>query len=79
MNKFLPLLILTYFIHANEIKFNAIDEHEDGTLNVSFNLEQVAYINSYALENPSRLVLEINDAYSKISPVELKNSGPSIS
>ena len=61
MNRFLPLLILTYFIHANEIQFNAIDEHEDGTLNVSFNLEQVAYINSYALENPSRLVLEIND------------------
>ena len=73
MNKFLPLLILTYFIHANEIKFNAIDEHENGTLNVSFNLEQVAYINSQALENPSRLVLEINDAYSKKPINEIYN------
>ena len=65
MHKFLPLLILTFFIHANEIQFNAIDEHEDGSLNVSFNLEQVAYINSYALENPPRLILEINNTYSK--------------
>ncbi|MDB4661580.1 N-acetylmuramoyl-L-alanine amidase [Gammaproteobacteria bacterium] len=73
MHRFLPLLILTYFIHANEIQFNAIDEHEDGTVNVSFNLEKVAYINSYSLENPSRLVLEINDAHSKKPINEIYN------
>ena len=73
MNKFLPLLIFTYFIHANEIQFNSIDEYKDGTLNISFTLEQVAYINSYALENPSRLVLEINDAYSKKPINEIYN------
>ena len=73
MHKFLPLLILTFFIHANEIQFNAIDEHEDGSLNVSFNLEQVAYINSYALENPPRLILEINNTYSKKPINEIYN------
>src|SRR6056300_293845 len=73
MNKLLPLLIFTYFAHANEIQFNSIDEYKDGALNISFNLEQVAYINSYALENPSRLVLEINDAYSKKPINEIYN------
>jgi N-acetylmuramoyl-L-alanine amidase len=36
-------------------------------------LDKVAYINSYSLEDPSRLVLEINDAHSKESISEIYN------
>ena len=67
MYKFLPILIFNYFIYANEIAFVGIDEQKDGEINISLILDKVAYINSYSQEDPSRLVLEINDAYSKES------------
>ena len=67
MYKFLPILIFNYFIYANEITFVGIDEQKDGEINISLILDKVAYINSYSLEDPSRLVLEINDAHSKES------------
>ena len=73
MYKFLPVLIFTCFIHANEIVFSGINEHRNGEINVSLTLDKVAYINSYSLADPSRLVMEINDAYSKKPISEIYN------
>ena len=73
MYKFLPILIFNYFIYANEITFVGIDEQKDGEINISLILDKVAYINSYSQEDPSRLVLEINDAHSKESINEIYN------
>jgi N-acetylmuramoyl-L-alanine amidase len=73
MYKFLPILIFNYFIYANEITFVGIDEKKDGEINISLILDKVAYINSYSQEDPSRLVLEINDAHSKESISEIYN------
>ena len=73
MYKFLPILIFNYFIYANEITFVGIDEQKDGKINISLILDKVAYINSYSQEDPSRLVLEINDAHSKESISEIYN------
>ena len=73
MYKFLPILIFNYFIYANEIAFVGIDEQKDGEINISLILDKVAYLNSYSLEDPSRLVLEINDAHSKESIGEIYN------
>ncbi len=73
MYKFLPILIFNYFIFANEITFVGIDEQKDGEINISLILDKVAYINSYSQEDPSRLVLEINDANSKESISEIYN------
>ena len=73
MYKFLPILIFNYFIYANEITFVGIDEQKDGEINISLILDKVAYINSYSQEDPSRLVLEINDANSKESISEIYN------
>ena len=73
MYKFLPILIFNYFIYANEIAFVGINEQKDGEINISLILDKVAYLNSYSLEDPSRLVLEINDAHSKESISEIYN------
>ena len=73
MYKFLPILIFNYFIYANEITFVGIDEQKDGEINISLILDKVAYINSYSQEDPSRLVLEINDTHSKESISEIYN------
>ena len=73
MYKFLPILIFNYFIYANEIAFVGIDEQKDGKINISLILDKVAYINSYSQEDPSRLVLEINDAHSKEPISEIYN------
>ena len=73
MYKLLPILIFTYFIHANEIAFNGIDENKNGEINISLNLDKVAYINSFSQEDPLSLVLEINDVYLKKSISEIYN------
>ena len=62
MNKYIPLLLVSFFLQANEVFFNAINESENDAIEISFNLDKVAYINSYSLENPSRIVIEINDS-----------------
>ena len=62
MNKYIPLLLVSFFLQANEVFFNAINESENDAIEISFNLDKVAYVNSYSLENPSRIVIEINDS-----------------
>ena len=49
MNKYIPLLLVSFFLQANEVFFNAINESENDAIEISFNLDKVAYINSYSL------------------------------
>ena len=73
MNKFLLILILSLAAHSNELVFKEIKQVSDGSINVLFGLEKVSYINSYTLQNPSRLVFEINQSSVKAPIDEIYN------
>ena len=46
---------------ANQVSFNEISELESGNLKIVFYLAKVALINSYALDDPSRIVIDLKD------------------
>ena len=46
---------------ANRVSFSNISELESGNLKIVFNLDKVALINSYALDDPSRIVIDLKD------------------
>ena len=46
---------------ANRVSFNSISELESGNLKIVFNLDKVALINSYALDDPSRIVIDLKN------------------
>ncbi|MDC0536520.1 N-acetylmuramoyl-L-alanine amidase [Gammaproteobacteria bacterium] len=73
MNKFLLILILSLAAQSNELVFKEIKQASDGSINVLFGLEKVSYINSYTLQNPSRLVFEINQSNVKAPIDEIYN------
>jgi len=73
MNKFLLILILSLATQSNELVFKEIKQASDGSINVLFGLEKVSYINSYTLQNPSRLVFEINQSNVKDPIDEIYN------
>ena len=73
MNKFLLILILSLAAQSNELVFKEIKQASDGSINVLFGLEKVSYINSYTLQNPSRLVFEINQSSVKAPIDEIYN------
>ena len=73
MNKFLLILILSLATQSNELVFKEIKQASDGSINVLFGLEKVSYINSYSLQNPSRLVFEINQSSVKAPIDEIYN------
>ena len=73
MSKFILILILSLSVHSNELVFKEIKEASDGSINVLFGLEKVSYINSYTLQNPSRLVFEINQSNVKTPINEIYN------
>ena len=73
MNKFLLILILSLATQSNELVFKEIKQASDGSINVLFGLEKVSYINSYTLQNPSRLVFEINQSNVKAPIDEIYN------
>ena len=73
MNKFLLILILSLAAQSNELVFKEIKQVSDGSINVLFGLEKVSYINSYTLQNPSRLVFEINQSSVKAPIDEIYN------
>ena len=56
------LCIFTLSIQAaNSVSFKSISELESGNLKIVFNLDKVALINSYALDDPSRIVIDLKD------------------
>ena len=62
MNKFFLLLLLSLSAQSNELVFKGIKETKDEIINIEFKLDKVSYINSYNLQNPSRLVYEVNQS-----------------
>jgi len=73
MNEFLLILILSLATQSNELVFKETKQASDGSINVLFGLEKVSYINSYTLQNPSRLVFEINQSNVKAPIDEIYN------
>ena len=66
INKFRFLLailcICTITLEAsNRVSFSNISELESGNLKIVFNLDKVALINSYALDEPSRIVIDLKN------------------
>jgi N-acetylmuramoyl-L-alanine amidase len=56
------LCIFTLSIEAaNSVSFKNISELESGNLKIVFKLDKVALINSYALDDPSRIVIDLKD------------------
>ena len=66
-------MILSLAAQSNELVFKEIKQASDGSINVLFGLEKVSYINSYTLQNPSRLVFEINQSSVKAPIDEIYN------
>ena len=46
---------------ANQVSLSNISELDSGNLKIVFNLDKVALINSYALDDPSRIVVDLKD------------------
>jgi N-acetylmuramoyl-L-alanine amidase len=63
---------------ANKVSFSNISELASGNLKIVFHLDQVALINSYALDNPSRIVIDVKNTSlassintSRLAPIKL--------
>ncbi|MBD63390.1 MAG: N-acetylmuramoyl-L-alanine amidase [Gammaproteobacteria bacterium] len=62
--KTLLLVVVTFALKAegsNQISFSNIEELESGNLKIIFNLEKVSLVNSYALDDPSRIVIDLKN------------------
>ena len=60
---------------ANSLNFENIKELPNGDIRISFKLQKVALINSYALDDPSRIVIDVRDT--KVSSFSEENDlGP---
>ena len=76
MNKFsLFLLILSSFVHSNEISFYEVKDSDDQSTEISFLLDKVSFIKSYSLVDPSRIVIDVYQSDLK-SDVEEKYNYP---
>ena len=58
---------------ANKVSFSNISELESGNLKIVFNLDKIALINSYALDDPSRIVIDLKEASLK-EPIKAKTT-----
>ena len=73
---FILLCIFTLATEAaNKISFDRITELESGNLKIVFHLDKVALINSYALDDPSRIVIDLKNTSIK-EPIESKFFAP---
>ena len=73
---FILLCIFTLATEAaNQISFDRITELESGNLKIVFNLDKVALINSYALDDPSRIVIDLKNTSIK-EPIESRFFAP---
>jgi len=60
MNKLLSfLLVLSAFVHSNQISFYEIKDSDDKSSEISFLLDKVSFIKSYSLVDPSRIVIDV--------------------
>ena len=76
MNKFsLFLLALSSLIYANEISFFEVKNSDNESTEISFLLSKVSFIKSYALVDPSRIVIDVYQSDLK-SDVQKKYNYP---
>ena len=74
MNKFtLFLLILSSFVHSNEISFYEVKDSDDKSTEISFLLDKVSFIKSYSLIDPSRIVIDVYQSNLKSAVQEKYN------
>ena len=74
MNKFtLFLLILSSFVHSNEISFYEVKDSDDKSTEISFLLNKVSFIKSYSLIDPSRIVIDVYQSNLKSAVQEKYN------
>jgi len=74
MNKFtLFLLILSSFVHSNEISFYEVKDSDDKSTEISFLLDKVSFIKSYSLIDPSRIVINVYQSNLKSAVQEKYN------
>ena len=66
MRKILIALLFFSCVEGNELMLKEIKDIGSDSIRVTFKLDKVSYLNSYALNNPSRIVIEVNQS-------ELKN------
>ena len=66
LSKSFLMFLCCFFVGAegasNKVAFEKISELESGNLRIVFTLDQVALVNSYALDDPSRIVLDIKNS-----------------
>ena len=48
-------------ITANELSFNEVSQLENGGYKISFNLDKVAYIKSYSINDLNKIILDVHD------------------
>ena len=60
---------------ANKVSFSNISELESGNLKIVFNLDKIALINSYALDDPSRIVIDLKETSLK-EPIKSQTFSP---
>ena len=76
MNKFtLFLLALSSLMYANEISFFEVKNSDNESTEISFLLSKVSFIKSYALVDPSRIVIDVYQSDLK-SDVQKKYNYP---
>ena len=62
MNRLAILGFLSLFIRGNDVFFDEIQDMGNNEISINFNLDKVSLVRSYSLENPSRIVMEINQS-----------------
>ncbi|MDA8840804.1 N-acetylmuramoyl-L-alanine amidase [Gammaproteobacteria bacterium] len=77
----LKFLLWIFFVSVltaeatNKVSFSNISELESGNLKIVFNLDKIALINSYALDDPSRIVIDLKEASLK-EPIKSEPFSP---
>ncbi|MDB2611285.1 N-acetylmuramoyl-L-alanine amidase [Gammaproteobacteria bacterium] len=60
---------------SNKVSFSNISELESGNLKIVFHLDKIALINSYALDDPSRIVIDLKETSLK-EPIKSESFHP---
>ena len=69
----MDVLFFSSLLQSNEISFNNVAQSSQNTIEISFILENVAFIKSYSLESPSRIVMDVFDSELKSDIDEVYN------
>ena len=62
MNRLAILGFLSLFISGNDVFFDEIQDMGNNEISINFNLDKVSLVRSYSLEDPSRIVMEVNQS-----------------